>query len=113
MKKTTSSTVLEKTRGATCHCAIAGEAGYYRVYNCAYTICSSEMRPDGPSGTSTPLAFDASGQGNIQSTFIWLAVVDFHSGTLENTPVSEHQFLLHKTDGTAHAARDISFAGDL
>jgi len=63
-----------------------------------------------------PLAFNperGTGQGDIHSPFTWLAVFDVLLTMLENTPTSEHHFLLRKPDGSTYTARDICFADDL
>eukprot|EP01042_Synura_sphagnicola_P036588 gene36588-biopygen10818 len=53
------------------------------------------------------------GQGDIHSPFTWLAVYDVLLTMLEQTPSSEHQFLLRHPDGSLYVARDICFADDL
>ena len=53
------------------------------------------------------------GQGDIHSPFTWLAVFDVLLTMLENTPSTEHQFLLRRPDGSLYVARDICFADDL
>eukprot|EP01042_Synura_sphagnicola_P036407 gene36407-biopygen4424 len=53
------------------------------------------------------------GQGDIHSPFTWLAVFDVLLTMLENTPTSDHHFLLRRPDGSHYAARDICFADDL
>ena len=53
------------------------------------------------------------GQGDIHSPFTWLAVFDVLLTMLEQTPSSEHHFLLRHPDGSLYVARDICFADDL
>ena len=52
-------------------------------------------------------------QGDIHSSFTWLAVFDVLLTMLENTPTSDHHFLLRRPDGSYYAARDICFLDDL
>eukprot|EP01042_Synura_sphagnicola_P036305 gene36305-biopygen1539 len=53
------------------------------------------------------------GQGDIHSPFTCLAVFDILLTMLENTPTSDHHFLLRRPDGSHYAAQDICFADDL